>query len=153
MELKPIGYVSNRVGRRRYNGWRGVVSEIIIDTEYAEALEGLEGFSHIYVLFYLHEIEGPFKMKIHPTGNPEYPLVGAFSTRTPNRPNPLGLTLCKLLSRKGNVLRVKGLDAYDGSPIIDVKPYSHPGVDDVRVPDWVLRLRREMSNVRSVAEE
>jgi len=152
MELKPIGYVSNRVGRRRYNGWRGVVSEIIIDTEYAEALEGLEGFSHIYVLFHLHEIEGPFKMKIHPTGNPEYPLVGAFSTRTPNRPNPLGLTLCKLLSRKGNVLRVKGLDAYDGSPIIDVKPYSNPGVDDMRVPDWVLRLHREMSNVRSVAE-
>jgi len=56
MELKPIGYVSNRVGRRRYNGWREVVSKIVINTEYAEALEGLEGFSHIYVLFHLHEI-------------------------------------------------------------------------------------------------
>ncbi|GAG49141.1 unnamed protein product, partial [marine sediment metagenome] len=61
MKLKPIGYVSTRVGRRRYNGWRGVVSEIIIDTEYAEALEGLEEFSHIYVLFYLHEIKGEFR--------------------------------------------------------------------------------------------
>ena len=144
MEIKQIGYVRNEAQRRRYDGWRDMASEIILDPEYTEALYRLEEFSHIYVLFYLHEMEGPLRMRIHPTGNPEYPLMGAFATRTPNRPSRIGLTLCKLLSRKDNVLTVKGLDAFDGSPVLDIKPFtSAPREDEVRFPDWIMKLRKE----------
>ena len=150
MEIKQIGYVRNQAGRRRYDGWRDVVSEIIIDPEYTEALYRLEEFSHIYVLFYLHEMYRPFKMKIHPTGNPEYPLMGAFATRTPNRPSRIALTLCRLLSREDNVLIVKGLDAFDGSPVLDIKPFtSSPREDEVRLPEWVMKLRKERNGKES----
>jgi len=149
MEMNPIGHVRNNAGRRRRNDWREVVSDIVIDPKYTEALEGLEEFSHIYVLFHLHEVNRPFKEKVHPTGNPEYPLVGAFATRTPNRPNPIGLTVCKLVSRNENVLTVKGLDAYDGSPVIDIKPYSPLEVGRVKVPRWVLKIEGSKWNSTS----
>jgi tRNA-Thr(GGU) m(6)t(6)A37 methyltransferase TsaA len=141
-KMKAIGIVRTDAGRRRYDGLREVVSEVIIDSECEEALDGLEDFSHIYVLFYLHEVDRPFKTKIHPTGNPELPLVGAFATRTPNRPNPIAQSLVKLLSRKGNILTVEGLDAFDGSPVLDIKPFTYcPRGDEVKVPDWIEKLR------------
>ena len=147
VEMQPIGVVRNGAGRRRYDGWRKVVSEIIIDPEYLEALYRLDEFSHIYVIFYLHEMDKSFRTKIHPTGNPEYPLMGAFATRTPNRPSRLGLTLCGLLSIKDNVLKVKGLDAFDGSPVLDIKPYtSFPREDEIQLPVWIMKLRKEMAN-------
>ena len=143
MEIKQIGYVRNQAGRRRYDGWEDVVSEIVIDPKYMEALYRVEEFSHIYILFYFHKMDRPFRMKIHPTGNPEYPLMGAFATRTPNRPSRIGLTICKLLSRKDNVLIVKGLDAFDGSPILDIKPFtSAPRENEVTFPDWIMKLRK-----------
>ena len=141
-KMKAIGVVQTEAGRRRYDGWRGVVSKIVIDSEYEEALDGLEDFSHIYVLFCLHEADRPFKTKIHPTGNPDLPLVGAFATRTPNRPNPIAQSLVKLLSRKGNILTVEGLDAFDGSPVLDIKPFTYcPRGDEVKLPDWIEKLR------------
>jgi len=150
VKIKPIGVVRNNVTRRRCDGWREEVSEIIIDPEFTEALDGLEEFSHIYVLFYIHRMDRPFRMKIHPMGNPQYPLLGAFATRTPNRPSRIALTLCKLLSRKGNVLTVKGLDAFDGSPLLDIKPYfSSPRNDEVRLPDWIMKIRKEMNSKKS----
>ena len=141
--IQPIGYVKNSLGRRPYNKWRDTESELIISEEYQEALYRLDEFSHIAVIFYLHEMDRKFRTKIHPTGNLEYPLMGAFATRTPNRPSRIALTTCKMLSVEGNVLRVKGLDAYDGSPILDIKPYYGKPVEDLKVRQWIRRVRAE----------
>ena len=138
--VQPIGYVKNSLGRRPYNKWRDTESELIINEEYREALNRLDEFSHIEVIFYLHEVDKEFRTRIHPTGNLEYPLMGAFATRTPNRPSRIALTTCKLLSVEGNILRVKGLDAYDGSPVLDIKPYSGKHVENLKVPQWIHRV-------------
>ena len=141
--IQPIGVVENSLGRRHYNQWRETEATIIISEEYQDALYRLEEFSHIEVLFYLHEMDNEFKTRIHPTGNPEYPLVGAFATRTPNRPSRIGLTKCMLLSVDGNRLRVRGLDAFDGSPVLDIKPYTGKPISDVRQPDWLRMLNEK----------
>jgi tRNA-Thr(GGU) m(6)t(6)A37 methyltransferase TsaA len=103
-----------------------------------KALEGLEGFSHVYVLFYMHEIpaEEARALKVHPKGRTDLPLVGVFATRSAYRPNPVGLTLVQLIERKENVLVVKGLDALDGTPVLDVKPFDSWDIAlDARVPE------------------
>ncbi len=82
--------------------------------------------------------EGEVSLKVHPMGRDEFPLVGLFATRTPNRPNRIGKTTVRLLERRGNILRVKGLDALDGSPIIDIKPYiPRDDLLDAKVPQWI----------------
>ena len=141
--IQPIGVVENSLGRRHYNQWRETESTITISEEYRDALYRLEEFSHIEVLFYLHEMDHEFRTRIHPTGNPEYPLVGAFATRTPNRPSRIGLTKCRLLSIDGNRLRVRGLDAFDGSPVLDIKPYTGKPISDVRQPEWLRMLNEK----------
>jgi len=138
--VQPIGIVRNGLGRRGYDEWRDTESDIVVSEEYREALSGLEEYSHVEVLFHLHEMNRPFKALIHPTGNPEYPLVGAFATRTPNRPSRIALTTCELLWVHGSTLRVRGLDAYDGSPVLDIKPHLGLRRDDIRVPCWVKTL-------------
>jgi tRNA-Thr(GGU) m(6)t(6)A37 methyltransferase TsaA len=143
VSVQPIGIVRNGLGRRSYNEWRDTESEIVIIEEYQEALYRLDEFSHIDVLFYLHEMNRDFRSKIHPTGNPDYPLMGAFATRTPNRPSRIALTTCRLLSINGNVLRVRGLDAYDGSPVIDIKPYTGKTIENVRLPEWLKKLKNK----------
>lgn len=148
VKVQPIGYVKNKLGRRPYNEWRDTLSEIIISEEYQDALYRLDEFSHIEILFYIHEMDREFSTRIHPTRNPEYPLMGAFATRTPNRPSRIALTTCKLLSVKGNVLRVKELDAYNGSPVLDIKPYSGKTVENLNMPQWIQDIR-ENSDLRA----
>ena len=121
--------------------WQEVVSEIVVDSSLTEALDALDEFSHIIILYWLHEVSKTTKLpcKTHPRGKPELPLVGRFATRSPNRPNPIGKATVRLLKRQGNILKVEGLDAIDGTPVIDIKPYI-PGYDsvaDARVPPWV----------------
>jgi tRNA-Thr(GGU) m(6)t(6)A37 methyltransferase TsaA len=115
--LKSIGVVRNEVKKSPSRGrdwWSETVSEIVIDGSLTEALDGLEQFSHIIVLFWLHRItESETPLKIHPMRRVEIPLTGLFATRTPNRPNRIGATIVKLLERQGNILKVKGLDALD----------------------------------------
>ncbi len=142
MTLKPIGTVRSPVKQPpgpNYD-WQSVISEIEIDSSLTEALDGLEGFSHIIVLWWMHRTTSEkAPMKVHPKRKKELPLVGVFASRSPHRPNSLGLATVKLLERQGNVLRVKGLDAIDGSPVIDIKPHI-PGSDsppDARVPEWI----------------
>jgi len=143
--LKAIGTVRNRVGQvpgAGYN-WQDEVSEIAIDASLAEALDGLEGFSHIIVIWWMHRAgdTAGLSAKVHPRGNKDLPLMGRFATRTPHRPNPLGKAVVRLLQRRGNLLRVKGLDAIDGTPVIDIKPYI-PGYDSVaeaEAPAWITR--------------
>ena len=153
--IQPIGYVKNNLGRRSYNEWRDTESEIIISEEYQDALIRLDDFSHIEVIFYLHEMDREFRTRIHPTGNPEYPLMGAFATRTPNRPSKIALTTCKLLGVEGNILRVRGLDAIDGSPVLDIKPYSGKHVEDLKVPQWIQDIREKSARnlKRSCAQQ
>ncbi|MFC2006401.1 tRNA (N6-threonylcarbamoyladenosine(37)-N6)-methyltransferase TrmO [Chloroflexota bacterium] len=143
MTLKAIGIVRNEVKEvppDRRDWWQEVVSEITIDSSLTEALDGLEEFSHIVVLFWFHKITSQeMPLKIHPMGRKERPLTGLFATRTPNRPNRIGKATVRLLQRQGSILMVKGLDALDGTPVIDIKPYL-PGYDsaaDTKVPQWV----------------
>ena len=145
MTLKAIGVVKNGVRQAPGAGynWQDEVSEIVIDSSLTEALDGLDGFSHIIVIWWMHRAGDTAELpaKIHPRGNKELPLVGRFATRSPHRPNPLGKATVRLLQRRGNILRVKGLDAVDGTPVIDIKPYI-PGYDsvaDAKVPEWRAR--------------
>ena len=142
MTLKTIGSVRNEIKEASLlprSDWSKIISEIVIDNRLAEALDGLEEFSHIIVLYWMHRLaKGEVPLKVHPMGREELPLVGLFATRTPNRPNPIGETTVKLLERHGNILKVAGLDALDGSPVIDIKPYI-PLDDllDAKVPSWI----------------
>ncbi len=143
--LHPIGTVHNDhpPGKKPLT-WQGVESRLAFDPQWAGALSGLDGFSHAIVICYLHLIGGDVSpTTIRPQRRPEMPEIGFFGTRTPARPNPISLTVVEILRRDGSVLRVQDLDMYDGTPILDVKPYLIRGecVPDAREPEWVTRLR------------
>jgi len=141
MSLKAIGMVRNEIKQPIRHGWREIVSDIVINPGLTEALDRLEEFSHIIVLYWMHQLPAgrQLSLKVHPMGKTELPLVGRFATRSPNRPNPVGQATVRLLERRGNILKVKGLDAIDGTPVIDIKPYI-PGYDsasDAKAPPWI----------------
>lgn len=140
MLLQPIGLVSNELKQPGRRNCQDIISKIILDVSLTEALDGLEDFSHLIVLYWMDRLApGSVANKIHTHGQMDLPLVGLFATRSPRRPNPIGVTTVRLLERQGNILKVKGLDAIDGTPVIDVKPHL-PGRDsvaDARVPQWV----------------
>jgi len=153
MTLKAIGVVRSKITQIPQPDEEDVVSEIVIDSGLTEALDGLEGFSHIIVLYWMHQASaGKPPTKVHPMGKKEFPLVGLFVTRSPHRPSPIGVTTVKLLQRRGNVLKVQGLDAFDGTPVIDIKPYI-PGYDsvaDAGVPQWLTKgcgISRKLQNI------
>ncbi|MEA1959665.1 MAG: tRNA (N6-threonylcarbamoyladenosine(37)-N6)-methyltransferase TrmO [Chloroflexota bacterium] len=145
IKLKPIGIVRSEAAQPGHRNWDDITAEIVIDEEWTEHLEGLEEFSHIMVIFWMHKLhrEGRPPAKIHPRGRADLPLVGLFATRAPFRPNPIGVSVVKLVARNGNVLTVQGLDAIDGTPVLDVKSYMTPvdKPEDMRMPDWVAKLR------------
>ena len=143
--MKPVAVVRNDVKEMGRRDWSQIESELVFPDQLNDALDGLDDFSHIVVLFWLHRSpvgECPAN-RIHPQMRPDLPLVGLFSTRSPVRPNPLGLAIVRLLERSGNVLKVIGLDAIDGTPVLDIKGYL-PGdaVAGARYPEWVGRLRQ-----------
>jgi len=142
MTLKAIGIIRNKVRQMPEPGydWRGIVSEIVVDSSLSEALDNLDEFTHIIVLYWMHlATTGQLPTKVHPMGKRELPLVGLFASRSPYRPNPVGKATVRLLERRGNILKVKGLDAIDGTPVIDIKPYipGYDSVSDARLPPWV----------------
>jgi len=142
MALKAIGIVRNGIKQPPdYGfGWGKVVSDIVVNSSLTEALDDLEGFSHIVILYWMHQTPGGKPpTKVHPMGKQELPLVGLFATRSPRRPNPIGVTTVRLLQRQGNVLKVQGLDAIDGTPVIDIKPYisGFDSAANVKVPPWL----------------
>jgi len=146
--LKPIATVRNDVKELGRHDSEHVVSEIVFKPNLVDALDGVEEFSHIQVLFWMH-LSPPGESappKTHPQMRQDLPLVGVLATRSPVRPNPLGLAVVKLLERKGNVLKVSGLDAIDGTPVVDIKPYL-PGdsITQIRVPDWFHKLHQSKS--------
>jgi tRNA-Thr(GGU) m(6)t(6)A37 methyltransferase TsaA len=148
--LKPIGVVKTAaIGDEVKDKTRA--SQIVLRSELAEALVGIDGFSHLFVLFWLHEISNEQRktLKVHPRGRRDLPLLGVFATRTMLRPNPIGLTLVELVKAEGNVLTVRGLDAFDGTPVIDVKPFdSWDKAKDARVPAWWTKLESEKAQPR-----
>jgi tRNA-Thr(GGU) m(6)t(6)A37 methyltransferase TsaA len=140
ISLKPVGIVKNDIKQPQTQGWERIVSHIMVDRSLSEALDNLDEFSHIIVLYWIHQHPpGEPPTKVHPKGDRGIPLKGVFATRSPNRPNPVGKATARLLQRWGNTLLVEGLDAIDGTPVIDIKPYI-PKCDsatNARVPQWI----------------
>ena len=139
--LTSIGTVRSPIKERQRGNIEGVIAEINIDDNFAEGLDNIDEFSHLIIIYYLHQSRRPFPLKVRPKWRTEPAPVGVFSSRSPDRPNPLAKTVVKLLERRGNVLKVQGLDAIDGTPVIDIKPYL-PDIDsvpDARVPRWITK--------------
>jgi tRNA-Thr(GGU) m(6)t(6)A37 methyltransferase TsaA len=130
--IKPIGFVRLRHER--------CIIEIM--PEYRDAMDGLDGFSHINVLFWFHENdhpEGRSVLKVHPRKDPNNPLTGVFATHSPLRPNLIGVTLCRIEAIDGTRIEVDAIDAREGTPVIDIKcfiPTSRP-LESLRLPEWV----------------
>ena len=142
--MEWIGVVRNEVKEHVDEGWGQVVSEIVLDESLADGMDGIEAFSHVLILYWMHraaEAE-PVRMRRRPQGRQDMPEVGIFAQRARHRPNPLGVTAVTLLQRQGNRLVVRGLDAINGTPVVDVKPYvpQFDAVDSPRVPEWIDRL-------------
>jgi tRNA-Thr(GGU) m(6)t(6)A37 methyltransferase TsaA len=157
IQLKPVGVVRNQSKDPSWGstlgalGWREraarmkkqgeSVSELVIDSSLEGILDGIDDFSHIMVLYWAHLIppERRSITRVHPMGNKDFPLVGVFATGSPVRPNSILTTVVRLLQRQGNILKVTGLDALDGSPILDIKPYfrATSDADEIKVPDWM----------------
>jgi tRNA (adenine37-N6)-methyltransferase len=143
--LNPVGYVKTNKAADEVTD-KSAISQIVFRDELVEGLDGISGFSHLFVLFWLNQLTDKQRkvMKVHPRGRVDLPLTGVFATRTMLRPNPIGLTLVELVKVEGNVLTVRGLDAYDGTPVVDVKPCdSWDKAENVRVPDWWKKLEAE----------
>jgi len=145
-KLNFIGYVKNGILKQPEAGWNNVVSKIIIEKKFTDALDGIEGFSHIHVLYWADRLpRGKRPLKIHPRRREDMPLLGVFATRSAYRPNPINLTVVKLLRREGQVLKVRGLDAFDGTPVVDIKPYvTHSDIVlDAKNPRWSQKLHQK----------
>lgn len=101
------------------------IATIVINEDLVKALEGIDNFSHLLVLYWAHKVPGKGRglRRVHPMGRKEIPVVGLFCTFSPARPNPVLACIVRLHERKDNILKVSGLDAIDGSPVIDIKPY------------------------------
>jgi len=160
IQLKPVGIVRNQ---NRNSGWSAssssmswqertarmkahvqAISELAINSELVGILDGIDDFSHLVVLYWAHLIPDKSRSvrRVHPLGSKDFPLVGVFATHSPIRPNCILSTVVKLVGRKGNTLKVTGLDALDGSLILDIKPYIpyHEDFTDVKMPEWMRRI-------------
>ncbi|MFX1470429.1 MAG: tRNA (N6-threonylcarbamoyladenosine(37)-N6)-methyltransferase TrmO [Promethearchaeota archaeon] len=131
-------------------------SEIIINKEYLDCLEGIEDFSHIIILFWTHKVPNNARQikKVHPAGLKQMPIKGIFATRSPVRPNPICKTTVKLIERKGTTLVVEGLDAIDNTPVLDIKPHI-PFYDsplNVKLADWLYHLMHKLKELTSSLE-
>lgn len=141
--MQPIGYVKNNVQDKKDESWGEEVSTIILNEEFHTGLKGLEDFSHAIIVYYLNQAK--FQRDKHlqrrPQNREEMPLVGIFSQRGKDRPNRIGITAVQIISVDDNSLVIKGLDAIDDTPVLDIKPY-FPVYDrkDASVPAWVDRL-------------
>ena len=143
MEMVPIGSVKNQVTDRKDTSWGNDVSSIVLDEPYISGLKGLEAFSHAVVLFWLNQAryDREKHLQRRPQNRDDMPLVGIFAQRGKDRPNQIGMTAVEILSVTEDTLTVRGLDAVDGTPVLDIKPY-YPVYDkrDAAVPEWVDRL-------------
>jgi len=121
--FSPVGFVENDFKELPGDPavFEGVVSRVRVLPEFARGLYRIEGFARLYVLFALDRSEG-YSLVVHPRGDPDRPERGVFATHSPRRPNAIGLTVVELLGAQEGVLNVRGLDAVDGTPVLDIKP-------------------------------
>lgn len=147
IEVKMIGHVKNDVEEGRVGNWREMISEIVLKDEYEQLLDGIEEFSHIVVIFWMNKVEG-YRPKVHPRGRQDIPEQGVFATRTPNRPNPIGISSVRLIKREGASLTVAGLDCFNGTPVLDIKPFTPRSLEiaDIRMPEWMEDLFKKDRN-------
>jgi len=137
-KMRPIGHI-----KKTDDG-----TLILLDKQFEPGLLGLDGFSHVLVFWWFDKNdtpEGRAVLQVHPRGNPQNPLTGVFATRSPRRPNLIALTLCKVVAVKDNVVEIDKTDAFDGTPVLDIKPFL-PGYDtaeDAKMPDWLQGARKQ----------
>ncbi len=154
ISLRPIGFVRHGLPDDVVKEqWATLEARIEVDGEFAGGLELIDGFSHLVVLYWMHRLRagGRSILQIKPRGLlrhgltlDELPTVGVFASDAPVRPNPIGLTVVELIGREGNVLTVKGLDAFDSTPVLDIKPYSEDRLKpEARVAGWHEDLLRK----------
>jgi len=146
LPLRAIGTVRSSANEKVDEGWGEVEARIELLPEYRAGLRGLEHFSHVLVIAFLDgaRFEPERHLVRRPRGQADMPELGIFAQRAKDRPNPLGVTVVRLVAVEPDGLRVRGLDAIDGTPIVDLKPY-FPEFDSApaaRVPEWVGRLMR-----------
>jgi len=165
IKLSPIGYVKNDLkqttfqqnidaterknqNRTKYKQIKQTISELIIDKCYEEMLDGVEAFSHIIVIYWPHLLTDSQRnlRKVHPMGRKDLPIQGIFATRSPARPNSILISTVELLARQDNILRVKGLEALDKSPILDIKTHIQlsDNIADPVFPEWVLQIEKDL---------
>jgi tRNA-Thr(GGU) m(6)t(6)A37 methyltransferase TsaA len=143
--LKPIGFVQTKAADDEVRN-KTHTSQLVLNKELTTALEGIEDFSHLFVLFWLDKTttEQRKLLKVHPRRRKDLPLIGIFATRTMTRPNPIGLTLVELIKVEDNILTVQGLDAFNGTPVIDIKPFdSWDNAENAKIPEWWTKLKKE----------
>jgi len=120
LKLKTIAVIRNGV-EETPDDWSKVKSELIFKNEFVKGLYKISHFKHIWVIFGFHRSRITL-LRVHPRRDPSIPLVGVFASHSPTRPNKIGLSLVRLLRVKGKIVTVQGLDAFDGSPVFDIKP-------------------------------
>lgn len=146
--LEPIGFVRGGRAEAVDDDWDRETATIELDARFGpEALAGLADFSHAEIVFLFDRVP---EEKIetgarHPRGRQDWPLVGIFAQRGKNRPNRLGVTVCRIEQVAGTRLKVRGLDAIDGTPVLDIKPVMTDFLPrgDVREPEWAVELMSE----------
>lgn len=146
--VQPIAFVQNERKMIEDDDWGEVRSTIILTDAFTEeSVEGIETFSHIEVIFYFHKVTDKQIQYTarHPRNNEAYPKVGIFAQRGKNRPNRLGKTIVKVVGREGKMIVVEGLDAIDGTPVLDIKPVVKEFLprEDIIQPDWVTDVMKE----------
>jgi tRNA-Thr(GGU) m(6)t(6)A37 methyltransferase TsaA len=147
--MRPVGIVRSTRAAPTDDGWDAETARIELDAERfgPEALLGLDAFSHVEVLFVFDRVDeaGVQTGARHPRGNTAWPSVGIFAQRGKNRPNRIGVTICRLLGVEGTVLHLAGLDAIEGTPVLDIKPWiaGFGPRGAVREPDWAAELMRD----------
>ena len=143
LEMEPVGRVKNQITERKDTSWGNDISIIMLEEPYISGLKGLEAFSHAIILFQLDQAryDREKHLQRRPQNREDMPLVGIFAQRGKDRPNRIGMTAVEVLSVSDDSLTVRGLDAVDGTPVLDIKPY-YPVYDkrDATVPEWVDRL-------------
>ena len=147
ISLSPIGMVQNTRQVVEDDHWGEIISVIELDSRFAEeSLLGLEEFSHVEVIFYFHlvEVSRIETGARHPRNNKDWPRVGIFAQRGKNRPNRLGASIVKVVKWEGLRLFVEGLDAVDGTPVLDIKPIMREFLprENVNQPQWVTELMK-----------
>lgn len=146
VELTPVGVVKSPVqDATTIENWGSVISEIHISQHLVSGLQGLEDWSHLIVLFLMHETGNAApenNLVRRPRNRDDMPELGIFAQRSRNHPNRIGITAVRLMSVKEHIVTVKGLDAIDGTPVLDIKPYApvYDGAVDPLVPAWFIRL-------------